>query len=516
MIKFIFNYLTDYLFLISIRLNLKKNINVNFKELNFKQADFTNYKIIKYYTLKNNFIYNLSRLDIHSFNFLLFYQKIGGKKGISLSKKNIFNWFEKYKYYKNFLWKDDYASKRFLNILYNYDYICSASNYKEIRFLDYILNFHIKRIVFDFKRKKIEDMSSYNILSIVLIECIKNNFTSKTIQYVIEIINTQIDENSIHKSYNILEHAKFLNNLNEIKNVLLFFNFKLPEVLNNKILAMTSLLTIYRHDDLSLPLFNGCNNNYNSEIEKIIEKEQFLKNKALNVFKNGIAAYKSKNKSLFFDVIQPTKFGFNKDLSASSLAFEISAEGEKIITNCGGAEGGGENPGYLKYSAAHSTIIINNTNISEIKAGEINKIFPKQVFFESKDSNEDLCLNGTHNGYLKNYRKICKRKLIISKKKNLFAGEDTIISTRSSIEKVVFHIRFHLMPGLSTTITKNLQSVIIKTKKNNIWVFKCNNEVMMEKSIYVKGDIAIETSQIVISGITSSLRNKIKWSLEKI
>ena len=30
----------------------------------------------------------------------------------------------------------------------------------------------------------------------------------------------------MHKSYNILEHSKFINNLNEIKNILLFFNIK--------------------------------------------------------------------------------------------------------------------------------------------------------------------------------------------------------------------------------------------------------------------------------------------------
>ena len=71
------------------------------------------------------------------------------------------------------------------------------------------------------------------------------------------------------------------------------------------------------------------------------------------------------------------------------------------------------------------------------------------------------------------------------------------------------------MPNISTTITKNKKNIIIKTEKNNIWIFKSNNEVMIEKSIYVKKDMAIETSQIVISGITSSLKNKVEWSLEK-
>ena len=154
MISFFLKNLIQYFFIIFLRLNFRKNIYHNFKDLNFKQADFTNYKIIKHYILKHNFIYNISIPDIHSFNFILFYQKIGGKKGIDLSKKNIFLWFNKYKYYNKFPWKDDYPSKRFINIIYNYDFICSASNSKEIKLLNYILNFHIKRIAFDIKKKK--------------------------------------------------------------------------------------------------------------------------------------------------------------------------------------------------------------------------------------------------------------------------------------------------------------------------------------------------------------------------
>ena len=516
MINFYINNLIKYIFLLILRLKFKKIIYENFKDLNFKQNDFTNYKIIKHYILKDNFINNKKVFDIHNFNFLLFYQKLGGKKGIELSKKNIFNWFKIYKNNIDFPWKDDYSSKRFINLIYSYDFICSTSSKKEVGQLNYILNFHIQRLVFDIKRKRTEDISSYDVLAFLLIEFIKKNFNKYSFNYIIKIIDSKIDENSMHKSYNILEHAKFINNLNEIKNILLFFKFNSSELLNNKILAMTSLLNIYKHNDLSLPLFNGCNNNHNIEIKKIIDKEQFLKNISLKKFKNGVVFYKDRNKALFFDVVQPTKFNFNKELCASSLALEISGGGEKIITNCGGTEAGGKNPGYLKYSAAHSTIIINNTNISEIKEGDINKTFPKQVIFETKDDSEKISLSGSHNGYLKNYSKICKRKIIINKKKNLFEGEDTIISNKSNIEKVFFHIRFHLTPEISTTMTSNKKSIIIKTQKNNMWVFKCDNKIIIEKSINVKNDITIETSQIVISGTTSLLKNKIKWSLEKI
>ena len=511
---FILNFSRNF-HLLLLKFGFGKKHYRDFKDLNFKQNDFINYKIVKYYVLKDSFIHNVNIPDIHTFNFLFFYQKLGGKKGIELSKKNIFLWFKKYKYTKRFPWSGDYASKRFINIVYNYDFICSISNQKEIVEINNILYFHIKRITFELKRKKIDEISSSEVLASVLIECSKNNLNTNTSRQINDLINFQLDENSMHKSYNILEHAKFLNNLIEIRNIFLFYDLKISKIVKQNILAMTSLLKNYKHEDSSLPLFNGCNNNHNKEIEKIFEKEQFLKTKKLSKFKNGIAVFKDSNKTLFFDVVQPASFGFHKELGAGSLAIEISANGEKIITNCGGTEGGGKNPGYLKYSAAHSTLIINNTNISEIKEGDINKTFPKKVIFDSKDEEEMVILSGTHNGYLKNYRKICKRELQINKKGNLFRGEDTIISAKSSVEKNVYHIRFHLMPEISTTITENKKNIIIKTKNNNIWMFKSNNEIIVEKSIYVKNDMAVETFQIVISGITSSLNTKIQWSLEK-
>ncbi len=515
MINFFFTSLSKNIFLLLTRLTNWKNNNEDFKDLNFKQNDFINYKVIKSYVVKENFVINNSITDIHTFNFLSFFQKLGGKKGIELSKENIFLWFKKYKYFNNFPWSGDLSSKRLINIIYTYDFICSISNQKEINSINHIIQFHIKRINFEIKLKKTEDLSSYEILSLVLIECSRKKNLNKTINKIKDIIDHQLDEISMHKSYNILEHAKFLNNLIEIKNIFLFIDLKIPKFVNNSILAMTSLLATYKHDDLSIPLFNGSNNNHNKEIQNIFKKEQFLKTNSLRNFKNGIAAYKDTNKSLFFNVVKPTNFEYHRELSAGTLAIEISANGEKIITNCGWIEGSGKNLAYLKYSAAHSTIIINNTNISEIKDGEINIPFPREVLFENVDNDERTTFSGSHNGYLNNFKKICKREITIDRKKNIFIGEDTIMSTTSNIEKTVFHIRFHLMPEIATTITENKKNIIIRTKEDNIWMFKSDNEIMIEKSIFVRNDRAIETAQIVISGITSSLKNKIKWTLEK-
>ena len=90
MIDFLFQSFSRNAHLFFLRMGLGKKNYQNFKDLNFKQNDFINYKVIKYYVLKDNFIDNIDIQDVHTFNFLFFYQKLGGKKGIELSKKNIF------------------------------------------------------------------------------------------------------------------------------------------------------------------------------------------------------------------------------------------------------------------------------------------------------------------------------------------------------------------------------------------------------------------------------------------
>ena len=88
--------------------------------------------------------------------------------------------------------------------------------------------------------------------------------------------------------------------------------------------------------------------------------------------------------------------------------------------------------------------------------------------------------------------------------------EDTLMDTFTLGEDYVKTLRMKY-PWVERAISSGL-----RTKKNKMWIFKSNSQITIENSIYVENDMAVETSQIVISGITSSLKNKILWSLEKI
>ncbi len=493
------------------KFNSRKELSYN--DLNFRRIDFTNYKKIKSFIFKKDFYKNK---NIHNFDFLNFSNKLGGKIGINLSKEAIFGWYKVNKNKIGFPWLEDLPSKRLINLLYNYEYINSSSKIDDKKKLNLIIYFHIQRILFDFNSKKITELTSFDLLAYLLSCSILGKINEKKISYIKFIIDKQIDKLGMHKSYNLLEHSKFINNLNEIKNVLLFFEQEGSNIFDKIILKMTSILNEYFHYDGTLPLFNGSNNIYTKNIYSSLNKENYLKKREFSNINNGIAFYSDKNKKIFFDVVQPTSDMISSNLSAGTLSFEISGFGEKIITNCGASESFGKNPEYLRYSAAHSTVVLQNTNISEIKENNPHLKFPQSVVFRKETNQQKEVFEGSHNGYLRKFNKIIKRKLVIYKNENKLGGEDSLISYKYKNIRLIYHIRFHLADGMVLNFTNNKKNIIIKTKLNNIWLFKSDTELIVEDSISVDNNITKPTKQIVIKGVLSDKKIIEKWCLEKI
>ncbi len=494
---------------------LRSKKRQTFKNLNFRDIDFTNHQQIKSFIFKDSF-HTLKNKHVQNFDFLNFSKRLGGKIGINLSKKTIFNWYSVNKNKLNYPWVEDLISKRLINLLYNYEYVVSSSNNEEVVLLDKIVSVHIHRVNFDFNQKKISEISGYDLLAFLLSCILLNKVDENRIRQILFIIKSQIDNLGMHRSYNLLEHAKFINNMNEIRNIFLIYKINSVNEIENLIIKMTSILIQYFHDDGSLPLFNGSNNNYTKTIYKSLNNDIYYKNREFINSKNGIAFYLDKKKRLFFDVVQPNKDKISSNLSAGTLSIEFSSLGEKILTNCGASESLGKNPEYLRYSAAHSTIILQNTNISEIKENNPHIKYPQSVIFNKQQKNDYEMLEGSHNGYVNKFNKIIKRKLLIYKNENKIVGEDSIISIKKNDNDIIYHIRFHLNYGMVLNFTNNKKSIIFKTRFKNIWIFKSDVSLIIEDSILVDNNSTKPTKQIVIKGIIKENKIVRKWSLEKI
>ncbi len=493
----------------------KKSRFRNITNLNFRKVDFTNYKKIKLLIFKKDFISNNDELSINNFDFLNYSIKIGGKTGIEISKNNIFKWHANNWLKINELWDNEIIASRIINLIYNFDYINSLSSNIHEKKLKKIIRLHIRRFIINYYFKKDNELSLLELKANILINIILNKKNINYEQKFTKIVKSHLDDFSFHKSYNLVEHSVFINDISEIISILLYSKLEVSDIFFVTKLKMVTALSRYFHKDDTAALFNGTNNNYLKQIIEVINEEKNIRKIDYPNSSNGIFFFDDDNKKIFFDVIQPDKTLYSKKLSAGTLSIEFSSNKEKIITNCGALEKQGGNSSYLRYSAAHSTIILKNTNISEIRQNQPHLKFPQLVNFKKNISEGWVTCEGSHNGYLDRYKKIIKRKIFFRNNEEEIYGEDNIISALPQNREVIFHIRFHLMPTINITETNKKRIMILKTKNNVIWTFKSNSDLVLEESIFVdKGDTT-KTNQIVIKGISKLSKEKIKWSLIK-
>ena len=517
LIKLIINiYLNKFI----IRIKSKKihieNYNYDFQNINFENIEEAR-KILfskKFYSKKLSDFKNNS---YHCFNWLIAAKKIGGAESISVSKKQIFNWQQK-KYSKNsYIWDYEALVKRTTNLLYNYDFYAVSSNANEKKYFHNLIYEHYLILETIFKFKKTKDIRIDYIKIIILLRLIYSKEINDILKTLEINIKDVVDNNGYHKSYNPSKQAEFINQLHEIKNIFLFFNVDSTSKIDDQLFSMSSAFNNLFHKDSSIALFNGSNNLNISKYKKINQIIKDIKPKKMHKIINGLCIYSDKNKKIFYDAVKPSNQQINQKLHSGTFSFEMSSNKEKIITNCGSIEKRfGEKPEYFRYSAAHSTLVINNTNISELSKKSYKRI-PKKIYFDCHEDDEKIIWTSSHDGYHLNFGRIVKRKIIISKKKDKVFGEDIILPSKFNSKKLIYNIRFHLTPICSGLLTNSKKSILIKTVKGQSWVFSSVNPITLEDSICINNGKEIEqTKQIVITNYTDSSKRKENWIIEKV
>ncbi len=497
----------------------KSKMEFDPKDLNFGLIDFDDQiKIKSVYINVGEIkpeITNYKNLLFHSFSWLSYSKILGGASNIKKANKIITEWINKYKSLNSSVWSISLVASRFINLIYALEFVSILFDNKLKKNIYKFLYLHFLLLRYQIKKNK-NNISITDFKAFLLGSCVYKKPSNYALKLLDELLADQVDSLGFHKSYNSLEQAKFINNLHEIKAICLFF--KIPE--NKKLIFqinnMTAVMQNLFHQDNSLILFNGSKNNNLNEVKKVLGLANDIIPKNITSNEEGLVFYKDKNKSIFMDIVRPVNKTINNSLHASTLAFELSCDGEKIITNCGSLNREILNEDdYLKYSAAHTTIVLNNTNISELSKKNSYRRVPDKITFNKENDKENVIWTASHNGYINNFKKIITRKIKIMKNNNEIIGEDSIISTKINTKKIVYHIRFHLLPNCNAILTNNKKTVILQIKDQS-WLFKTNSEASIENSIYINHENKIQqTKQIVLSGYVSDKKKTENWVIIK-
>jgi uncharacterized heparinase superfamily protein len=210
--------------------------------------------------------------------------------------------------------------------------------------------------------------------------------------------------------------------------------------------------------------------------------------------------------------------------SASTLAFELSDGAQRLLVNCGGpgplpTDLSEELVQGLRTTAAHTALVLSDTNSTNILAdGSLGKGV-EDVAIERSEDNDASRLEASHDGYVRAFGLIHKRSLMLGNDGKELRGADQLISKgRKKIrEGVPYAVRFHLAPGVEATITADGMGAILRSKGAPPWNFRCRGaNLTTEDSLWIDGrGQARRTTQLVIVGEVSALGGEIGWQLRR-
>ena len=382
---------------------------------------------------------------------------------------------------------------------------------------------HIKKN-FKFEKnpqKKIEVLTALILSGLVFKEC-EDNFNIG-IKELEDFVKTHFDKDgfTLSRSANdLIFFTKYLLLCREnIKDAQKY----LPEFLEDIITKNLECIKIIQTPDNQVPLFNGNSESDLNNFDKYLDSVKISKRERKTII-GSIFIAKSKNQVVYFDIGEPPSKNFSKNYQSGPLSFEYFIDDLKIITNCGfGNKISTKAELISRLTASQSTLTINDTSITRFERNKlVNRVFGNSIknSFKTKDlhlhNNKDLLgCTISHNGYEKSFGCVHKREIYLNHDDNKLSGVDHILKKSDGIP-VRYVFRFHLNPKLTAIKTMSGNSALIQISKNKSLIFTIKDEnIEIEKSIYLGGRNMLDNTCITISGNLVNKNKTFKWDIKK-
>jgi len=208
----------------------------------------------------------------------------------------------------------------------------------------------------------------------------------------------------------------------------------------------------------------------------------------------------------------PPGAGFDRFAHAGTLSFELSVGRDRVIVNCGAAPGAGpEWRDAARATAAHSTLVIADTNSSELRPDGLGRK-PEKVIVEHQEANGAHWLEASHDGWLKPFGALHRRRLYMAESGEDIRGEDSVEAETPQ----PFVLRFHLHPSVNASFQQDAGAVLLRLPHGGGWRLRAEGaRISLEESIYLGGAEPHRTEQIVLTA-PSDGPQIVKWAITKV
>jgi uncharacterized heparinase superfamily protein len=316
--------------------------------------------------------------------------------------------------------------------------------------------------------------------------------------------------------------VEVLRDLLDVRAALASAELKLPAEIGAAIDRLAPMLRFFRHGDGGLALFNGAWEGDRTLMDLVLARSGSSAGPPAMALQSGFQRLAAGTTLVIADSGSPPGRGMDGIAHAGTLSFEMSAAHERLIVNCGTYPGAPrEWRHFMRYTAAHSTAVVDDTNSTEITDHGALEYRAGNVLVDRADDQGAQWLDMSHDGYRSLYGIIHRRRLWLSPDGGDLRGEDIFAGPEGrpvTAPDRRFIVRFHLHPSVKATLAQSGQAVLMRLPSGRGWRFRAAGAgIGLAESIYL-GEEGRQrrTEQIVLVGQVPAEGIDVKWALTRM
>jgi uncharacterized heparinase superfamily protein len=308
-----------------------------------------------------------------------------------------------------------------------------------------------------------------------------------------------------------------LQHLLDLHHVLTVTERKLPDQLLSTIGNLASALKLLTHPDGGLALFNDTTEDEPSSVMLTIMRADAASGiearDLAQLPQTGFQRMAAGKSVLIAETGAPPPHGLDRHAHAGTLSFEFSHGAERLIVNCGAHPTAPEWRSVQRATAAHSTLVVDDTNSSMLLPFGGLALIPRSVIVRREATEAGQWLDARHNGYDEPFDLTHRRRLFLSADGLELIGEETL-SGRGGKS---FTLRFHLHPGVQVSITQSSQAALLKLAQGGGWRLRVQGgDLSLADSVYLgQSGMVRRAQQLVVQGTIEDDTTQVKWALQK-
>jgi uncharacterized heparinase superfamily protein len=288
---------------------------------------------------------------------------------------------------------------------------------------------------------------------------------------------------------------------------------EVPVGLQQAIDRAAPMLRFFRHGDGRLALFNGAVEDEVARIDLVLARADARGRAPLSAPHTGFQRLQAGRTLVLMDCGRPAPAGFDDDAHAGTLAFELSHGRERIIVNCGAYHGPNRDWRQVtRATAAHSTLVVGDTNSAEITAEGTLGRRPEGVTCERAEEDGSQWVAASHDGYQAPFGLTHARQLFLAGGGDDLRGEDRLSGRAGQ----GFAIRFHLHPEVEASLTADANAVLLRGASGVAWRLRAQGAVIsLAESIYAGSGEIRKAQQVVLDGHVGTAGATVKWAVRR-